>query len=211
MPKTLFPLFVVRKHKKATIIGAAIVMTASTVVSVYAHQSPGGCNSNRLNLSITKNKTEVRQGDVLTYSVTASNLNSGSDIACDITDADITVRLPAPDGTPTGTLVTIATNQSYPGNTPVTSIGSAQYTVNVNPGVEDIVAEGRIEGVLHDAPVDHSAQVIKTLGTTVVQDEDDGEDGGNDTQENEPTPGDGTSETSAGGDAILPAGAGRLK
>lgn len=177
MPRTLSFNSVRKKFSKKQKIAllVAVVVAVMSAVAVTAHQSPGSCNSNRFNISITKDKTEVKQGDILTYTVTASNLNSGSDLACDITGADITLRLPAADGTPTGTLVTIATNQNFPGNTPVTTLGTAQYTVNVNPGVIDIVAEGRAEGVLHDAPTDHSAQIVKTLGTSVIEDEEEPE------------------------------------
>ncbi|HEX6258579.1 MAG TPA: hypothetical protein VFZ48_03805 [Candidatus Saccharimonadales bacterium] len=135
---------------------------------VFAHQSPTGCNSNRFNISIVKDKTEVKQGDTLTYTVTASNVNSGANLTCDITAASILVQLPATDGSPTGTVVTLTPSQDFPAGSSLAIIGTAQYVVNVSPGVEDIVAEARAEGVLHDAPVEHSAIIIKTLGTAVI-------------------------------------------
>ena len=72
--------------------------------------------------------------------------------------------MPAADGTPTGTLVTLATGASYPAGFTQTTVGTANYTVATNPGVTDIVAEARVNGVLHDAPVDHAAEIIKTVG-----------------------------------------------
>lgn len=144
------------------------LLVAQPTLYVSAHQSPGGCNSNRFNISIVKDRTEVYQGQVLTYTVTAVNVNFNSDIACDITAATIDVTLPAADGTPTGQVVTLVANSDFPAGTTTTLVGTAQYTVNVNPGVTDIVAQARAQGTLHDAPVDHSALIIKTLGTTVV-------------------------------------------
>jgi hypothetical protein len=41
--------------------------------------------------------------------------------------------------------------------------------VALNPGVTDAVAEATATGTLHDAPVDHLANVVKTLGSTSTQ------------------------------------------
>ena len=150
--------------------GAVILMLVlfGGMTPARALQSPTGCNSNRLNLSVARDKVTVQQGDVITYTVTGSNLDSGSLLACDIDSATVTVTLPALNGTPTGTVVTLGTNMAFPAGTPLTVLGTVQYTVNVNSGITDIVAEARVAGTLHDAPVDHSAEIIKTIGTAVV-------------------------------------------
>ena len=135
---------------------------------VLAVQSPAGCNSNRLNLSLTRDKVTVQNGDILTYTVSVSNVDASPNIACDIDTATVTLTLPAADGTPTGTTVTLATNAAYPAGTPLTLVGTTPYTVSVNPGVVDIIAEARVQGVLHDAPVDHAADITKTIGTAIV-------------------------------------------
>lgn len=157
--------------KRRLLVASALFAFAMTLapLKVSAVQSPVGCNSNRLNLSIGKNRTTVQQGDIIIYTITASNLDALPLTACDIDTATVTVRLPAADGTPTGTLVTLGTNVAFPAGTPVTVLGTASYTVNVNPGITDIVAEARINGVLHDAPVDHAAEIIKTIGTAVLE------------------------------------------
>lgn len=155
---------------KKTVQGiiAAIVVVISSVAPAGAVQSPAGCNSNRLNLSIIKDKTSVQQGDTITYTVTISNVDAAPALACDIDTATVIITLPAANGTPTGTVVTLATNANYPAGYPLTVVGSAAYVVNVNPGITDIVAEAKVNGVLHDAPVDHAAEIIKTVGTAVV-------------------------------------------
>jgi uncharacterized repeat protein (TIGR01451 family) len=42
------------------------------------------------------------------------------------------------------------------------------FAINVNPGVTDAFARGSASGVLHDAPVNHDANISKTLGTNIV-------------------------------------------
>lgn len=172
----LFKRYVKHREWLATGLLAAALILSQPMMYVSAHQIPPGCTGNKFTISILKDKTQVRQGDTLTYTVTASNIDAPPDVACDITDATITLRLPAADGTPTGQLVTLETNRDFPSGTALVLIGTVQYVVNVNEGVVDIVAEASGEGVLHDAPVDHTALIVKTIGTSVVwpDDEDDG-------------------------------------
>ena len=149
-------------------IATALVVAISCIAPASAVQSPVGCNSNRLNLSIIKDRTSVQQGDTITYTVTISNVDASPALACDIDTATVIITLPAANGTPMGTVVTLATNASYPAGFPLTTVGSAAYVVNVSPGVTDIVAEAKVNGILHDAPVDHAAEIIKTVGTAVI-------------------------------------------
>lgn len=138
-------------------------------ITALADQSPVSCNSNNLNLTLTKDKTVVRPGDTITYSVHVTNLDGATNIACDITDTTVTVTLPAADGTPTGTIVTLTSGTDYLAGTPPTLVGTTDYEVNVNPNVTDVVAQADISGTLHDAPVDHTAEISKTVGSDVTQ------------------------------------------
>jgi uncharacterized repeat protein (TIGR01451 family) len=148
---------------------ACLVATiASITLPAAAIQSPTGCNSNRLSLSITRDKLTVQNGDTLTYTVTLSNVDAGASIACDIDNATVAVILPAFDGTPTGQTVTLTTNGSYPAGTAFGVVGTVPYTVNVGSSVTDATAEATVNGTLHDAPTDHAATISKTIGTTVV-------------------------------------------
>lgn len=152
-----------------TVFIAGIFFTIMGASSVSADQTPLGCNSNSLDLTVTKNRTVVEKGDVITYAVYVTNLDNGSSIACDITGATVTITLPAADGTPTGAAVTLATGVDYPAGTASILVGTANYTVNVNPGVTDVVAQGNVSGTLHDAPTNHAASITKTVGTSVTQ------------------------------------------
>lgn len=147
---------------------ALIMLSLSVSQPVGASRSPVDCNSNRLTLSITRDKLVVQNGDLLTYTVTASNVDAGSSLACNLDNATVTVTLPALDGTATGQVVTITTNASFPAGTAYAVIGSVPYTVNVNNGVVDAIAEVEMNGVLHDAPTDHAANITKTIGTSIV-------------------------------------------
>ena len=146
------------------------LMVALSIASLPAAaiQSPSGCNSNRLTLTLSRDKITVKQGDTLTYTVSLSNVNSGSNLACDIDTATVTLTLPALDGTPTGQIITLTTTGNYPAGTTPTIIGTVPYVVNVNDGVVDASAEAEVTGTLHDAPLDHAAQISKTIGTTVL-------------------------------------------
>ena len=199
----LHSVFRVSKHNSLEglkIVGLSIVacvfMLAQSTGIVSAHQNPGACNANRFNISIVKDRTQVFQGQTLTYTVTASNIDFGTDIACDITDASIQVTLPAADGTPTGQAVVLTPDQDFPAGSTTTLMGTIPYVVNVNAGVVDIVAEARATGVLHDAPVDHAALIVKTIGTSVV--------------EAPPTPGEDEETGGSGGGAAAAANTPRL-
>jgi len=148
---------------------ASLSLLFAPAMPAFADQSPAGCNGNRLNTSLIKDKTAVYQGDTITYTVTVSNVDSGTDVACDITNATVTLTLPAMDGSPTGTAIVLATGIDYLAGTTTTVVGSSPYVVNVNPDVIDIVAQVSASGTLHDAPVNHSASIVKTLGTSVLK------------------------------------------
>ncbi len=155
-----------RLARRVVVLGGFLTALVLPLPSL-AVQSPAGCNSNRMNISLVKDKTLVSPGDVITYTVTVSNVDSGSFIACDITNASIVFTYPAADGTDTGSTLTLASGASYPAGTPITTLATVPYTVAVNAGVTDVVAKVELDGDLNDAPSNHSTQIIKTLGTTV--------------------------------------------
>ena len=147
----------------------ALVILGVTAAPGTSHQSPKNCDSNSIVLTPTRDKLVVRNGDTITYSVSVSNLDSKSQTACDLTNATVTLTLPAKNGTPTGKQVTLVDQVNYRAGTNTTFLGSTPWIVDVNPGIEDAVVQAEVAGTLHDAPVDHSARIIKTLGTTVTQ------------------------------------------
>jgi hypothetical protein len=153
-------------------LGVAMVAVAGSLLAAIpagADQHPAGCNQNNLALDVGKDKTLVRNGDTIVYTVSASNLDSPQGPACDLTGVTITFTAPAADGTPTGARTVLRSDVDFVVPTARQVVGTVPYVVAVNSGVTDVVAKAEASGVLHDAPVNHSATVTKTLGTTITQ------------------------------------------
>jgi hypothetical protein len=155
-----------RARAAGCVAGAAVLIGTIGAAPAGAHQSPPGCDSNSLTLTVTKDRTLVRNGDRSNYTVAVAN-NEGS--ACDLTSVTVSLTLPAADGTPRGEVVTLASNVDYPAGTAPRVLGTVPWTVALNAGVTDAVTQAKANGVLHDAPTDHAAEIVKTLGTTVTQ------------------------------------------
>jgi uncharacterized repeat protein (TIGR01451 family) len=130
-----------------------------------AHQSPPGCFANGLDVNVIRDRTTVRPGQSVNYTVKASNAGAG---ACDITNATITFAPPGADGTPSSTPMTLASGLDLPAGSVERVITTVPWVANVNAGVTDAAAQVSMAGVLHDAPVDHMTNIVKGLGTTIV-------------------------------------------
>src|ERR1700745_82899 len=68
-------------HRRWVVGAAAIVGLAMSAPSAIADQSPPTCTSNSLDLTIERDHTLVRNGDVVTYTVTVAN---DALTACDV-------------------------------------------------------------------------------------------------------------------------------
>lgn len=134
-----------------------------------AHRAPAACNANNLALNVSHDRTVVRNGDTITYMLTTANVDSGGQLACDVTGTTIALTLPAADGSPSGERQTLATSVDYPAGTPQAVLATVRYVVAVNPGVASVVVKAEATGKLHDAPSDDTVDIIKTLSTTVTQ------------------------------------------
>jgi uncharacterized repeat protein (TIGR01451 family) len=147
--------------------GAAVpFLLAVGAVPAAAHESPPGCNSSSLVVTPTKDRRVVRNGDTANYTVSVAN-DVGS--ACALTGATVTLTLPAATGTPTGQVVTLGSGVDFLAGAAARVLGTVPYTVAVNAGVGDAVVEAKANGTLHDSPIDHAAQITKSLGTPVTQ------------------------------------------
>jgi hypothetical protein len=147
-------------------VAAVPALLALGALPAAAHESPPGCNSSSLVLTPSKDRRVVRNGDTANYTLSAAN-DVGS--ACDLTGATVTLTLPAADGTPAGQVVTLGSGVDFLAGAAARVLGTVPYTVAVNAGVTDAIVEARANGTLHDSPVDHAAQITKSLGTPVTQ------------------------------------------
>jgi hypothetical protein len=150
----------------AAALTAAVFLAALGAAPALAHRSPAGCTSNSLDIALVRESEVVRNGDVNDYTVLLDNVGGAP---CDVTGVTARVTLPAPDGTPTGESVLIASNADYPAGLSERAIAVVPWTVRLNAGVADAVTQVRLVGVLHDQDVDHALDITRTIGTTVTQ------------------------------------------
>ncbi|HWM74974.1 MAG TPA: hypothetical protein VNQ53_14600, partial [Nocardioides sp.] len=133
-----------------------------------AHQSPAGCNASRLHLDLVRDRTEVKNGDVINYWVDVDNIGTS---ACDTSNITILLQLPGPDGNPRplGQAMTVVSNANYNAQAPIQRFGPFPYTVAANPGVIRLEALASISaGVLHDLPAHSAININKTIGSTII-------------------------------------------
>src|SRR4051794_11396963 len=152
-------------RRAGQLLVVVLMAVALSPSAAQADQSPAGCSSNSLTLRIIRDRPVVRVGEQVTYTVFASN--PGND-ACDITNASITITTPGPTGAANGTTSTLAQGLDLLGGSGERQIGRVSATITVNNGITDAIASASATGVLHDAPVNHTANITKTLGTTVI-------------------------------------------
>jgi uncharacterized repeat protein (TIGR01451 family) len=146
--------------RRTIILMAVMAFGAIGVAPAEAHQSPPGCFRNALALDITKDKTMVRTGDVITYGVYIGNDGQGS---CDYTN--VTVTFTTPGGQPQ----TVATIPNLPAFTQLQQIGTVRYTVPPLSGMATLVAAGHAAGTLHDnAAREDNGSVDKDLSTAAI-------------------------------------------
>jgi hypothetical protein len=143
--------------RRAVLVMAILAFGAVDAAPARADHSPANCSRNALALDITKDRTVVRGGDVITYGVFIGN--PGSD-ACDYTG--VSVDFTVPGGQPQ----VVASIASLPSNTALHQIATVQYTVPTISGPVDLDAFGHAAGTIHDAPANHAGSVTKDLGTT---------------------------------------------
>ena len=134
-----------------------------------ATQSPLGCKSNEMKISIGRDRgvPVYANGETITYTIKVSNVGAEG---CDVDGVTMVLHLPAADGTPTGQTVTLVTGASFPVGSAERVISTIPYKLAVNPGVVDAVAQVQVTaGLLHDAPTDHQYRELKEVGTDVVK------------------------------------------
>lgn len=157
-----------RRHRSALLAAGIAATFVFTQLPAVSEQSPPGCTSNDPVLNITKDRTWVRNGDTITYHVEVHNLATPTGAACDFSGATVAITVPAPDGTPTGPRTVLAESLDLPAGTGLTQFKPVTWVVNLNPGVTDAVVKAEVTGTIHDAPTNHYAAVVKTLGTTLT-------------------------------------------
>ncbi len=143
------------------VVSMAVGLTGLVAEPALAHQDPPGCKDNSLNLNVGRNLDTFRNGDVVVFTVTGNNT---AGIPCNVTGANISLTLPAADGTETGQTVTLATNANVAAGAANQQFPQVSYTVALNPGVQIAKVRLRASGVVHtQAVADDSVNIDKTL------------------------------------------------
>lgn len=111
----------------------AILFFVATGTLAPAHPSPADCTgSTGLGFQINGNQTIKRNGDVVPITARIRNIGAG---ACDITEATVTLQFPAPDGSPGGQEVTLATDADFLAGSDYVDFPAVNHTANFNDGV----------------------------------------------------------------------------
>jgi hypothetical protein len=133
-----------------------------------ADRSPGNCNANKFDVNLSRDRFTVKNGDVITYSVSIKNLTEAGEIACDVSNITIRLQFPGSNGQPSATFQNVVTNVSYAAEQPITPLGKFAYTVAADPGVTELTARiSVVDGVLHDSPGHHEVNINRTIGSDI--------------------------------------------
>jgi hypothetical protein len=133
-----------------------------------ADVSPSGCNSNELNLSLERSHLYVKIGQTVWFTVSIENCCFPS--GCDINDTEVTLTLPALDGTATGDVNVLETGGVFPiDGSGDTTYDPVPFMVAANPGVTLLQAQADADGQLRDRPDGFgSATASKTIPIIVI-------------------------------------------
>ena len=82
------------------VLGALMTtLTLGLAQPAHADIDPGSCLNNQLGSQLQKDKATVENGDTINYTAIIGNPVGTPNLPCDITNALITLTLPAADGT----------------------------------------------------------------------------------------------------------------
>ncbi len=157
--------------KFGTSIGAVAAIAAlGAAAPASGHVDPPGCSAGgsllEYNLSDPDGIHIIhRDGDHV--EVAARVKNNANPQVCSVTDATVTARVPAPDGTP-GPTTTLATDIDLLAGTPPTNLPTtAPYDYNFNPGVFSGPVSIALSGDQHDSAM-HTPGFLTSAGRTLV-------------------------------------------
>ena len=132
-------------------IGRAVLGTSALAVllaviptPVSAHKSPGNCQGNLVQLSVTKDRDVIDSGDDVIYTISVSNPTNG----CDITCATVTFQCPGTNGFP-GASQTLLNGVDIPSGSDFVA-GIVTCSVTTVTGQNFAQAQANLGGILHD-------------------------------------------------------------
>lgn len=125
---------------------AGVVLLLGLSASASAHETPAGCSTNGINVTVTPDTATIVDGGTVNYTVDVTNGGAG---ACRVTAANVSFTCPAADGTATGTTTVLATAVNFEADGSTNDTYMVSCVVDVNIGVTTATARATVDGTLH--------------------------------------------------------------
>jgi Ca2+-binding RTX toxin-like protein len=132
------------------VFGCLLAVVALGAPSASAHPDPIGCTQPAFSYEWGGLQT-FRNGDIAHLTGSVGN-NNPTNVACNITDATITLQFPAADGSEDGQTFVLATDVDLDaGAAPVQFGGTVDHQVRFNPGVFRGFVTIAVNGTVHSS------------------------------------------------------------
>jgi hypothetical protein len=156
-----------RKSLLVTVMATVVVLTTATPAHA---QDPAGCLGNRMQLDIFKDRTYIRDGELINYWVSVRN-DAAS--ACTVSSANLRLQLPDSTGEPSAasTLLSLP-DQTFAFPSGLQTLGPYAYRVNFGPTppARYTARVSILNARLRDIPPPYSVlNIDRTLQTITVQ------------------------------------------
>ena len=125
---------------------AGVVLLLGLSAGASAHETPAGCSTNGIDVTVTPDTATIADGGTVNYTVDVTNGGAG---ACRVTAANVTFTCPAADGTATGTTTVLATAVNFEADGSTNDTYMVSCVVDVNIGVTTATARATVDGTLH--------------------------------------------------------------
>lgn len=148
----------------ALALGVALVIGGSPA---DASQIPPGCSNSGVGLDFAKDKTDIANGQTVTYTIKIDN--GAFPPTCAASNVVVKGFCPDASGQPNILKITYPTLVDMPAPTPTATLPTFSCVVNVNPGVTFGIARATVSGDLHDNPAhDDFLGVEKNLSVGIL-------------------------------------------
>src|SRR5262249_49383788 len=136
--------------KIVCLVLSVTLVSLGMIRAAEATQDPPGCTTNAVAFDIAKDKNNVVNGDIVTYTITVGN---GGTPACTAKNLVVQAHCPNSSGNPT-IAATVAVQNAIPNPLPVPqatfTYGTFPCTINVSSGVTTAQAQATLSGFLND-------------------------------------------------------------
>lgn len=150
-------------------VTAALAVGGLATAAPAQAQDPVGCRGNTFQLDILKDRTYIRDGETINYTVAVANNIPGS---CTVSQISVMLNLPSPTGAPSNASQQLTNSATFGIPTQRLEFGPFPFTANFGPNPPDrYTAQVTVtDGRLRDIPPPYSRlDILRTLQTLTVQ------------------------------------------